>query len=69
MVVEEIGLHVEGYVSKILGIFLSKALKQTKAGPRISRTLFLVVYLLVLVHVIIFIPLSILSYYVLYQIT
>ena len=30
------------YVYKILGHFLSKALKQTKAGPRSSGTRFLV---------------------------
>ena len=32
------------YVNKILGHFLSKALKQTKAGPRSSGTPLLVIY-------------------------
>ena len=32
------------YVYKILGHFLSKALKQTKAGPQNSGTLFLVIF-------------------------
>ena len=31
------------YICKILGNFLSKALKQTKAGPRSSGTPFLVI--------------------------
>ena len=34
------------YVYKILGQFLSKALKQTKAGPRSSGTPFLVYFIL-----------------------